>query len=171
RIGTEIHSWIERKSAGQATLLELEEEPDLTAEELAGQPGKIRQLREAFLSSRFANAVPLYAERADRRDLRSGGRSVGGGGLQDGPATRRRRARLHPARPVCARLHRRVGQASGGSHAHLPLPGKRRGGLARRAGPRPGARAGGGLAKRHPGGALRGDTWRALSLVRLPDLL
>jgi len=88
RIGTEIHSWIERKSAGQATLLELEEEPDLTAEELAGQPGKIRQLREAFLSSRFANAVPLYAERPfllSFGDVTVSGRIDAIYGLADGP--------------------------------------------------------------------------------------
>ncbi|MEW6060066.1 MAG: ATP-dependent DNA helicase [Actinomycetota bacterium] len=63
RIGSQIHAWIERESSGQASLLELDEEPDLTSEELAGRPGKIRQLREAFLTSRFADAVPLYAER------------------------------------------------------------------------------------------------------------
>ncbi|TML00583.1 MAG: PD-(D/E)XK nuclease family protein, partial [Actinobacteria bacterium] len=38
RMGTQIHAWIERKSSGQASLLELEEAPDLTAEELSGQP-------------------------------------------------------------------------------------------------------------------------------------
>ncbi len=63
RIGTEIHAWIERRSSGQATLIELDEEPDLTSEELAGQPGKAKQLRDAFLSSRFAQMVPLHAER------------------------------------------------------------------------------------------------------------
>jgi len=63
RIGTEIHAWIERQSSGQASLLELEEEPDLTGEELTGEPGKIRKLRDAFLASRFASAVPLHAER------------------------------------------------------------------------------------------------------------
>jgi DNA helicase-2/ATP-dependent DNA helicase PcrA len=63
RIGTEIHAWIERRSSGQATLIELDEEPDLTSEELAGQPGKVKQLRDAFLASRFATMVPLHAER------------------------------------------------------------------------------------------------------------
>jgi DNA helicase II / ATP-dependent DNA helicase PcrA len=63
RIGTEIHAWIERHSSGQATLIELDEEPDLTSEELAGQPGKIKQLRDRFLDSRFADMVPLHAER------------------------------------------------------------------------------------------------------------
>jgi DNA helicase-2/ATP-dependent DNA helicase PcrA len=63
RIGTEIHRWIERRSSGQASLIELEEEPDLTAEELAGEPGRIERLREAFLRSRFAGRVPLFTER------------------------------------------------------------------------------------------------------------
>jgi len=63
RIGTEIHRWIEMKSRGQATLLEVEDEPDVTVEELAGTPGKLEDLRSAFLRSRFAERVPLYAER------------------------------------------------------------------------------------------------------------
>jgi DNA helicase II / ATP-dependent DNA helicase PcrA len=64
RIGTEVHRWIERRSAGQGQLLELDDAPDLTAEELAGEPGRIERLRQAFLSSRFAERVPLFAERA-----------------------------------------------------------------------------------------------------------
>jgi DNA helicase-2/ATP-dependent DNA helicase PcrA len=64
RIGTEIHRWIERRSAGQGQLLELDDTPDLSAEELAGEPGRIERLRQAFLSSRFAGRVPLFAERA-----------------------------------------------------------------------------------------------------------
>jgi DNA helicase II / ATP-dependent DNA helicase PcrA len=63
RIGTEIHRWIERQSRGQATLLEIDDVPDLTAEELAGEPGKMQDLRQAFLASRFADKVPLFAER------------------------------------------------------------------------------------------------------------
>ncbi|HZD18028.1 MAG TPA: ATP-dependent DNA helicase [Actinomycetota bacterium] len=64
RIGSEIHRWIELRSRGQATLLEAEEErPDLTVEELAGAPGKLDDLRRSFLGSRFADMVPLYAER------------------------------------------------------------------------------------------------------------
>ncbi len=63
RIGTEIHNWIQRRSTGQTALIELEEQPDLTAEELAGEPGRIERLRDAFLASRFADVVPLYAER------------------------------------------------------------------------------------------------------------
>ena len=64
RIGTEVHRWIERRSSGQGQLLELDDAPDLTSEELAGEPGKIDRLRQAFLSSRFAGRVPLFAERA-----------------------------------------------------------------------------------------------------------
>jgi DNA helicase-2/ATP-dependent DNA helicase PcrA len=64
RIGTEIHRWIERRSAGQGQLIELDDAPDLTAEELAGEPGRVERLRQAFLSSRFADRVPLFAERA-----------------------------------------------------------------------------------------------------------
>ena len=50
-------------SRGQATLLEVEDEPDVTVEELAGSPGKIQDLRESFRRSRFGDMVPLYAER------------------------------------------------------------------------------------------------------------
>jgi len=64
RIGTEIHRWIERRSSGQGQLLELDDAPDLTSEELADQPGKVDRLRQAFLSSRFAGKVPLFTERA-----------------------------------------------------------------------------------------------------------
>ena len=63
RIGTQVHAWIERRSSGQTSLLELEEAPDLVSEELAGEPGKIDRLQKAFLESRFAKAPPLYAER------------------------------------------------------------------------------------------------------------
>jgi DNA helicase II / ATP-dependent DNA helicase PcrA len=64
RIGTEIHRWIERRSSGQGQLLELDDAPDLTSEELADRPGKVDRLRQAFLASRFAGKVPLFAERA-----------------------------------------------------------------------------------------------------------
>jgi DNA helicase-2/ATP-dependent DNA helicase PcrA len=63
RIGTEIHRWIEMRSRGQATLLEVDDEPDVTAEELAAAPGRLQDLRQAYGSSRFADMVPLYAER------------------------------------------------------------------------------------------------------------
>ncbi len=63
RIGTQVHGWIERHSSGQASLLELEETPDLTVEELAGEPGRVERLQQNFLASRFAAEVPLFAER------------------------------------------------------------------------------------------------------------
>ena len=63
RIGTEIHRWIERQASGQASLIELDEAPDLTPEELVGEVGRTERLREAFLQSRFAQTVPLFAER------------------------------------------------------------------------------------------------------------
>jgi DNA helicase-2/ATP-dependent DNA helicase PcrA len=63
RIGTEVHRWIERRASGQAVLLEVDESPDLTSEELAGEPGKVERLREAFLASRFADVTPIHAER------------------------------------------------------------------------------------------------------------
>jgi DNA helicase-2/ATP-dependent DNA helicase PcrA len=64
RIGTEVHRWIERRSSGQGRLLELDDSPDLTQEELAGDPGRSERLRRAYLDSRFASAVPLFAEKA-----------------------------------------------------------------------------------------------------------
>lgn len=64
RIGTEIHRWIELHSHGQGTLLEAEDGPDLTVEELAGRPGRIDELRTAFLSSRFSGQVPRFVERS-----------------------------------------------------------------------------------------------------------
>jgi DNA helicase-2/ATP-dependent DNA helicase PcrA len=63
RIGTEIHAWIERRGTGQGQLVELDEAPDLTTEELAGEPGRIERLRQAFLGSRFADRTPMFAER------------------------------------------------------------------------------------------------------------
>ena len=63
RIGTEVHKWIERRAAGQGRLLEIEDTPDLTQEELAGDPGRVERLRQAFLESRYSGQAPLYAER------------------------------------------------------------------------------------------------------------
>jgi len=76
RLGTRVHAWIERRSAGQEALFELEEAPDLSLEELTGEPGKEERLRDVFLSSRFATAPPLYAERPFL--LRVGGHVVSG---------------------------------------------------------------------------------------------
>ncbi|MEX0650595.1 MAG: ATP-dependent DNA helicase, partial [Actinomycetota bacterium] len=64
RIGTEVHAWIERRARGQGQLLEIGDRPDLTDEELAGDPGRVERLRDSFLASRFAPSAPLYAERA-----------------------------------------------------------------------------------------------------------
>ena len=50
RIGTEIHRWIERRASGQGQLLEADDTVDLTQEELAGDPGAIDRLRQAFLT-------------------------------------------------------------------------------------------------------------------------
>ena len=63
RIGTQVHAWIERKSSGQASLLDLDDPPDLTDEELVGEPGRIERLQRTFSESRFATAPPLFAER------------------------------------------------------------------------------------------------------------
>jgi DNA helicase-2/ATP-dependent DNA helicase PcrA len=76
RIGTEVHAWIERRSSGQTSLLELDERPDLAAEELAGEPGKVERLREAFMRSRFADMTPLHVERPFLLPVE--GRYVGG---------------------------------------------------------------------------------------------
>jgi DNA helicase-2/ATP-dependent DNA helicase PcrA len=88
RIGTEVHRWIERHAAGQVALIDLEDAPDLTYEELAGEPGKVDRLRQAFLASRFADRTPLYTERPFL--LRFGAFTVGGRidavfGEPDGP--------------------------------------------------------------------------------------
>jgi DNA helicase-2/ATP-dependent DNA helicase PcrA len=89
RIGTQIHAWIERRASGQASLdLELEEAPDLTDEELTGEPGRTERLRQAFLDSRFADRVPLYAERPFLLNLEGfvvGGRIDAVFGAPDGP--------------------------------------------------------------------------------------
>ena len=88
RIGTEVHRWIERRSVGQGTLIEPDEVPDLTAEELAGEPGKVDRLRQAFLESRFAGVVPRYTERAFLLSLNGsvvGGRIDAIFGEDDGP--------------------------------------------------------------------------------------
>ena len=88
RIGTEIHGWIERRARGQGQLLEVDDAPDLTDEELTGDPGVMERLRQAFLDSRFAGLTPLFAERAFL--LRLAGFAVGGRidaifGVPDGP--------------------------------------------------------------------------------------
>jgi DNA helicase-2/ATP-dependent DNA helicase PcrA len=76
RIGTEIHRWIERRAAGQGRLLEADDDVDLTQEELAGDPGRVERLRQAFLTGPYADRTPLFAERAFL--LRVGPYAVGG---------------------------------------------------------------------------------------------
>lgn len=63
RIGTDIHRWIERTSSGQGSLLEPDVVPDMTDDELAGEPGLTDRLRQSFLASRFADRTPLFVER------------------------------------------------------------------------------------------------------------
>ncbi|MEA2521903.1 MAG: ATP-dependent helicase UvrD/PcrA [Actinomycetota bacterium] len=63
RRGTEVHRWIELRGAGQTSLIEIDAPPDLTADELSGEPGKVARLQDAFLASRFADRTPLFAER------------------------------------------------------------------------------------------------------------
>jgi DNA helicase II / ATP-dependent DNA helicase PcrA len=63
RLGSDVHRWIELQSRGQATLLDVDELPDLSPEEHLGAPGKAASLREAFRGSRFADKVPLFTER------------------------------------------------------------------------------------------------------------
>ncbi|HEX2031223.1 MAG TPA: ATP-dependent DNA helicase [Actinomycetota bacterium] len=64
RLGSEIHRWIELESRGQATLLEVDDLPDLSTEERLGEPRKAQALREAFKRSRFYGRTPLFTERA-----------------------------------------------------------------------------------------------------------
>jgi DNA helicase-2/ATP-dependent DNA helicase PcrA len=63
RMGSEIHRWIELRSRGQATLLDVEDLPDLSTEERLGEPQRDVALKEAFRRSRFAEQVPLFTER------------------------------------------------------------------------------------------------------------
>jgi DNA helicase-2/ATP-dependent DNA helicase PcrA len=63
RLGSEVHRWIELQSRGQATLLDVDELPDLSPDERLGDPGKMGALRDTFRASRFAGQVPLFTER------------------------------------------------------------------------------------------------------------
>jgi DNA helicase-2/ATP-dependent DNA helicase PcrA len=63
RLGSEVHRWIELRSRGQATLIDVDDAPDLSAEEHLGDPPKDVALKDAFRRSRFAQRVPLYTER------------------------------------------------------------------------------------------------------------
>ncbi len=63
RLGSEVHRWIELQSRGQASLLDLDDWPDLSTEERLGELPPAEKLKDAFRQSRFANSVPLFAER------------------------------------------------------------------------------------------------------------
>jgi DNA helicase-2/ATP-dependent DNA helicase PcrA len=63
RLGSEVHRWVEFQSRGQGTLLDLDELPDLSPEERLGRPGTEERLKQAFRSSQFAQAIPLWTER------------------------------------------------------------------------------------------------------------
>jgi DNA helicase-2/ATP-dependent DNA helicase PcrA len=63
RLGSEVHRWIELESRGQATLIDVDELPDLATEERLAEPGHEAALKAAFKRSRFAERVPLYVER------------------------------------------------------------------------------------------------------------
>jgi DNA helicase II / ATP-dependent DNA helicase PcrA len=63
RRGSEIHRWIELQTRGQTTLIDLDEPPDLSTEERMAEVPPEERLRRAFRASRFADKVPLYAER------------------------------------------------------------------------------------------------------------
>ncbi|MGH2683719.1 MAG: ATP-dependent helicase [Actinomycetota bacterium] len=63
RLGSEVHRWIELESRGQATLIDVDDLPDLSTEERLTDPGQEATLKTAFKKSRFAERVPLYVER------------------------------------------------------------------------------------------------------------
>lgn len=63
RLGSEVHRWIELQSRGQASLLDLDELPDLATDERLGELPPAESLKEAFRKSRFSERQPLYAER------------------------------------------------------------------------------------------------------------
>lgn len=63
RLGSEVHRWIELQGRGQATLLDVDDLPDLSPDERLEGPGREASLRETFRASRFADVVPLYTER------------------------------------------------------------------------------------------------------------
>jgi DNA helicase II / ATP-dependent DNA helicase PcrA len=88
RLGSDVHRWIELESRGQATLIDIDEFPDLSTEERLADPGHGASLKSAFKRSRFAEHVPLYVERPFL--LWIDGMVVGGRidavfGEQDGP--------------------------------------------------------------------------------------
>jgi DNA helicase-2/ATP-dependent DNA helicase PcrA len=88
RLGSEIHRWIEVQSRGQATLLDVDEGPDLTTDERLAEPSDAERMRATFRGSRFAEATPLYTERPFLLYLEGtvvGGRIDAVFGTPDGP--------------------------------------------------------------------------------------
>jgi DNA helicase II / ATP-dependent DNA helicase PcrA len=63
RVGSELHRWIELQSRGQATLLDVEDLPDLSIQERTAEPPSASRMKETFRSSRFAQDVPIATER------------------------------------------------------------------------------------------------------------
>ena len=172
--------------SGQGQLLEMDDRPDLTDEELAGDPGRVERLRDAFTASRFADVVAavrrarvpaaagrLVRRRAHRRDLRR--RSTGRGRSSTGrPAASPRRPthRRPAARPLRPGLPSRSGaRRPSRRHAHVLLPRQRRGGHPAHGRPRRGAAAGPGLARCHRGGRVRPHPGLMVPALRFPELL
>jgi DNA helicase-2/ATP-dependent DNA helicase PcrA len=88
RLGSEVHRWIELQSRGQATLLDVDDLPDLSTDERLGEPEPAEDLREAWRRSRFADRVPLFTERPFLLYLDGmvvGGRIDAIFGVHDGP--------------------------------------------------------------------------------------
>ena len=146
RIGTEVHRWIERRRCGQAVSCSRSTTtPDLTSEELAGEPGQGRApAARPFLGSRFADVAPLHAERPFllRLERFDGGRTDRRRSTASPTApwevvdwkTGRRPARRRPARRPCSststawRASRSGAKRPEDVTLTLPLPRERRGG-------------------------------------------
>jgi RecB family exonuclease len=185
RIGTEIHAWIERRARGQGQLLEMDDRPDLTDEELAGDPGRVERLRDAFMTSRFADVSPLFAERAFL--LRLGDSSVGGRidaifGTVDGPwevvdwKTGRKPSAADPTAGLQLDIYGLAaveiwGKASGRRHPHVLLPRQRRRGHPPDGRPRRGAAAGAGSLDAIAAGEFDPTPGLMVPALRFPKLL
>ena len=181
RIGTEIHRWIERRAAGQGRLLESDDAVDLTHEELAGDPGRVERLRQAFLE--IAVRRPDAAVRrarvpvAGRRVRASSGRIDAIYGEADGPwevvdwKTGSGRRRPAAARALRARVRRDLAQGARGADAHLLLPRARRGGVAPDGRPRRGAVRASRRRSRDRARGVRADAGSLVRVLRLQGLL
>jgi DNA helicase-2/ATP-dependent DNA helicase PcrA len=62
-LGSEVHRWIELQTRGQTTLIDLDQQPDMSTEERMAEAPPEERLRQAFRDSRFAGRTPLYTER------------------------------------------------------------------------------------------------------------